>query len=91
MGKEVINVPLRIMVHPEDKELIRLCFHEKSKGRVFAWITEKNNRVVVSEGESEETVKQIIKNYFENILMEKGEFEAENEFKKIIDEIERGE
>lgn len=90
MAKDVIKVPLHILVHPEDKNLIALCFHKESKCRVFAWITEKGNRVVVSEKDSEETIKQVVKNYFETILFEKGEFAAEEEFKKIIDEIERG-
>lgn len=69
------------------KGLLPQMFNGKNNDYVYGWQTEKGTIITVIT-ESKNTQREIVKKYFEEIMMETGK--EEEEFWKIMDEIERG-
>lgn len=71
------------------KGLLPQMFNKDVDDYVYGWKS-KNGTLMTVITEKRDTLRHLVKKYFEEMIMEKGEYACEKELEKMLDEIDRG-
>lgn len=72
------------------KNLVTMAFDKPERVNLLGFITDEGSFVVMKYDKEDKLQRHIVREYFEDMVMNKGDNACWDDFRLIMDEIERG-